>query len=63
VGGTCSIQGFDHSGDEKFWTVTGDVVSSMAFADVDGDGEQELLVGSEVSLHCMWGHTTLKLFI
>lgn len=47
VGGNCSIQGFDASGGEIFWTVTGDNVSTMAFCDVDDDGSQELLVGSE----------------
>lgn len=47
VGGTCSILGFDSTGEEVFWTVTGDVVSAMAFQDVSGDGRAELLVGSE----------------
>ena len=47
VGGNCSILGFDASGKEVFWTVTGDSVSSMAFCDVDGDGVLELLVGSD----------------
>lgn len=44
VGGNCSIQGFDHTGEELFWTVTGDNVSAMAFCDVDSDGQNELLV-------------------
>jgi len=47
VGGNCSIQGFDAEGNEAFWTVTGDNVSTMTFCDVDEDGELELLVGSE----------------
>nr|BCL66089.1 Bardet-Biedl syndrome 2 protein [Volvox africanus] len=47
VGGNCSIQGFNADGSEKFWTVTGDNVSAMAFCDVDQDGRQELLVGSD----------------
>jgi Bardet-Biedl syndrome 2 protein len=47
VGGNCSIQGFDHSGSEAYWTVTGDNVSTMAFCDVDEDGDLELLVGSD----------------
>jgi len=37
VGGNCSIQGFDYEGNEQFWTVTGDVVSSLALCDVEGD--------------------------
>jgi len=47
VGGNCSIQGFDFEGNEQFWTVTGDIVSSLALCDVEGDGKNELLVGSE----------------
>ncbi|PNW81715.1 hypothetical protein CHLRE_06g257250v5 [Chlamydomonas reinhardtii] len=47
VGGNCSIQGFGADGSEKFWTVTGDNVSAMAFCDVDQDGRNELLVGSD----------------
>lgn len=47
VGGNCSIQGFGGDGSEKFWTVTGDNVSAMAFCDIDQDGRQELLVGSD----------------
>ena len=47
VGGNCSIQGFDHQGEEAFWTVTGDNVSTMTFCDVDEDGDLELLVGSD----------------
>lgn len=31
----------------RFWTVTGDKVSSMAMADASGDGERKLLVGSD----------------
>jgi len=47
VGGNCSIQGFDAGGNEAFWTVTGDNVSTMCFCDVDDDGDFELLVGSD----------------
>mmetsp|Transcript_15490 Transcript_15490/g.48734 ORF Transcript_15490/g.48734 Transcript_15490/m.48734 type:complete len:728 (+) Transcript_15490:185-2368(+) len=47
VGGNCSIQGFDVKGEEQFWTVAGDNVSAMAFCDIDNDGINELLVGSE----------------
>jgi Bardet-Biedl syndrome 2 protein len=47
VGGNCSIQGFDYQGNELFWTVTGDNVSSLAFCDANDDGENQLLVGSE----------------
>lgn len=47
AGGNCSILGFDAEGNEAFWTVTGDNISSIAFSDVDSDGLQELLVGSD----------------
>jgi Bardet-Biedl syndrome 2 protein len=48
IGGNCSIQGFDAAGEERFWTVTGDNVTSMTFADVTDSGRQDLLVGSQV---------------
>jgi Bardet-Biedl syndrome 2 protein len=47
VGGNCSIQGFDREGNEAFWTVAGDNVTALAFRDSEGDGNNELLVGSE----------------
>nr|XP_037289052.1 Bardet-Biedl syndrome 2 protein homolog [Rhipicephalus microplus] len=47
VGGNCSIQGFDHEGEDVFWTVTGDNVRALALYDFNKDGLNELLVGSE----------------
>ncbi|CAM9274965.1 unnamed protein product [Ectocarpus sp. 8 AP-2014] len=47
VGGNCSVQGFDATGTERFWTVTGDKVSSMTMVDANGDGQRKLLVGSD----------------
>jgi len=47
VGGNCSVQAFDHEGNEIYWTVTGDNVSALAFCDVDDDGMPELLCGTE----------------
>ncbi|KAA0199277.1 hypothetical protein HAZT_HAZT008930 [Hyalella azteca] len=47
VGGNCSVQGFDSTGTDMFWTVAGDNVTSLALTDFDADGENELLVGSE----------------
>ena len=47
IGGNCSILGFDNEGNEVFWTVSGDNITSLALFDVDGDGLNELLVGSQ----------------
>ncbi|KAG0695207.1 Bardet-Biedl syndrome 2 [Chionoecetes opilio] len=47
IGGNCSIHGFDCEGNDPFWTVTGDNVTSLTLTDFDGDEENELLVGSE----------------
>nr|KAF6406153.1 Bardet-Biedl syndrome 2 [Molossus molossus] len=47
IGGNCALQGFDHEGNDLFWTVTGDNVHSLALCDFDSDGKKELLVGSE----------------
>lgn len=47
VGGNCSVQGFDATGKEVLWTVTGGNVTALALADVDEDGSNELLVGSD----------------
>ncbi|KAF2366333.1 Ciliary BBSome complex subunit 2 C-terminal domain [Trinorchestia longiramus] len=47
VGGNCSVQGFDATGADMFWTTAGDNVTSLALTDFDADGENELLVGSE----------------
>jgi len=47
VGGNCSIQAFDHEGNELFWTVTGDNVSALAFCDINDDGIPELICGTE----------------
>ncbi|GMT24243.1 hypothetical protein PFISCL1PPCAC_15540 [Pristionchus fissidentatus] len=46
-GGNCAIWGFDKAGNDVFWTVTGDLVTALALADIDGDRENELIVGSQ----------------
>ena len=47
VGGNCSITGFDVDGEERFWTVSGDNVSSLGFWDFNGDQVDELIAGSD----------------
>jgi len=42
VGGNCSIQAFDHKGNEILWTVTGDNVRSIIVVDIDLDGFNEV---------------------
>lgn len=46
-GGNCSIQGFDATGEDQYWTVTGDNVCSMCLVDITGEGTNQLIVGSE----------------
>ncbi|KAK5969441.1 hypothetical protein GCK32_019261, partial [Trichostrongylus colubriformis] len=45
-GGNCAIWGFDETGKDVYWTVTGDAVTTMCFCDFDADGEMELIIGS-----------------
>lgn len=44
VGGNCSLQGFDYRGEDPFWTVTGDNVTSLSFVDFDNDGKLEVSI-------------------
>ncbi|XP_059489221.1 Bardet-Biedl syndrome 2 protein homolog [Neocloeon triangulifer] len=46
AGGNCTIVGFDFEGNEVFWTITGDIVCSLALMDFDSDNRNELIVGS-----------------
>ena len=41
------FQGFDYEGNDPFWTVTGDNVTSLCLMDYNADGKNELIVGSE----------------
>ena len=46
-GGNCSLLGYDYDGNEVFWTVTGDNVTSLTQCDYNRDKKLELIVGSE----------------
>ena len=47
VGGNCSIEGYDHKGEEQFWTVAGDYVGTMVVCDINEDGANELIAGTD----------------
>jgi Bardet-Biedl syndrome 2 protein len=47
AGGNCSLLGFDAKGDEVFWSVTGDNVSSMALCEMHEQNQPQLFVGSD----------------
>ncbi|CCI47571.1 unnamed protein product [Albugo candida] len=47
VGGNCSIQGYNYLGNETLWTVTSDNVGALALCDISGQGQQELVVGTD----------------
>ncbi|KAK9738481.1 Ciliary BBSome complex subunit 2, N-terminal [Popillia japonica] len=47
VGGNSSVHGFDHAGNEMFWTAIGDVVTSLILMDYNKDGFNELIASSE----------------
>ncbi|KAF6253535.1 BBS2m [Scenedesmus sp. NREL 46B-D3] len=61
VGGSCSVQGFDSSGQEVFWSVTGGNVTALALADIDEDGRNELLVGCDDADICVFRDEQLLL--
>lgn len=47
VGGNCSVTGITKDGEDKFWTVLSGNAVCMALADTNGDGLNELLVGTD----------------
>jgi Bardet-Biedl syndrome 2 protein len=54
VGGAGTLQAWDASGRELFWTAVGGAVTALALADVDGDGCLELLAGCDDGSICMF---------
>lgn len=42
IGGNSSIHGYDHLGNEIFWTAVGDVVTSIILMDYNKDGSNEV---------------------
>lgn len=55
VGGNSSIHGYDHDGNEVFWTTVGDVITSMILMDFNKDSSEEVnkIIFSEIhfSMH------------
>lgn len=47
VGGNCSVTGIDADGEDKFWTVLGGNAICMTLVDVNEDGLNELVVGTD----------------
>lgn len=47
IGGNGCIRGFNYQGNEIFWVVTGGNVISLTLMDINNDGKNELVVGSE----------------
>lgn len=47
VGGSACIRGFNHDGSEVFWIVTSANVNCMLLIDINKDGKNELIVGSD----------------
>lgn len=42
VGGNSSVHGFDHTGNEVFWTAVGDVVTCLTLLDFTKNGSNEV---------------------
>ncbi|KAJ8947859.1 hypothetical protein NQ318_010005 [Aromia moschata] len=60
VGGNSSIQGYDHAGNEIFWTAVGDVVTSIILTDYNKDGLNEIIAGAEdFNIRVYKGHQTI----
>ncbi|KAK9872406.1 hypothetical protein WA026_017865 [Henosepilachna vigintioctopunctata] len=47
VGGNSAIHGYNHEGNEIFWTAIGDSITSMILMDYNKDSLDELIVSSE----------------
>lgn len=63
VGSLMSVTGLDIHGKEAYWTVCNDVVSALAFEDVDYDGQLELLTGSRsCDIHVFKEVRSFKMF-
>jgi Bardet-Biedl syndrome 2 protein len=45
VGGNSSLTGLDATGTDVWWTSSGDSITALACADIDGDGRVEVLHG------------------
>ena len=46
LGGNLTLAGLNEIGDEQYWNITSDIVTAMALSDIDGDENNELIVGT-----------------
>lgn len=49
VGGNSCVRGLDSDGNEIYWIVTGVSVNCMALIDINKDGKNELIIGTDTS--------------
>ena len=61
AGGDLSVHGFDKAGNETYWTVTGGNIGAMTLLDINGDGLNELIVGSDdYEIRCFKGEEVIS---
>eukprot|EP00825_Cyclidium_porcatum_P052533 TRINITY_DN9982_c0_g1_i4.p1 TRINITY_DN9982_c0_g1~~TRINITY_DN9982_c0_g1_i4.p1 ORF type:complete len:759 (+),score=141.49 TRINITY_DN9982_c0_g1_i4:123-2399(+) len=59
VGGNLNISGINSTGQEVYWNVTSDSVTAMVLSDVDGDMQNELIVGSSDNIIRVFKHENI----
>lgn len=64
VGGNSSVHGYDHTGNEVFWTAVGDAVTSMILLDYNKDGLKEVEINlNNLKLELRKEHNSLNINI
>lgn len=52
VGSNCSLYGYDFSGNEVLWTVTGDIITAMC--EIEWDGTKSILLSTKDNYICVF---------